>query len=113
MERLERLIREIQQQLLPYHHEHDIESGGKRWDVERDEYITAWIMRQIRNCHERHRCEKKELCVFYEYRDQARRNYDICLEILLRLESGEIQCRLTEDERGAARGNNAPDSNGK
>lgn len=98
MDRLEKLIREIQQQLLPYHHEHDIERGGERWEVGRHEYITAWIARQIRNCHERNRCEKKGLCVFYNYRDLAKRNFDICYEILLRLESGVIQCTLTGEE---------------
>jgi len=98
MERLEKLIREIQQQLLPYHHEHDIERGGERWEVGRHEYITAWISKQIRNCHGRNHCEKKGLCVFYNYRDLAKRNFDICYEILLRLESGAIQCNLTGEE---------------
>jgi hypothetical protein len=100
MERLEKLIREIQQQLLPYHHEHDIERGGDRWEVGRHEYITAWIAKQIRNCHERNRCEKKGLCVFYDYRDLAKRNFDICYEVLLRLESGGIQCSLAGEGLG-------------
>jgi len=98
MDRLEKLIREIQQQLLPYHHEHDIERGSERWEVSRNEYITAWIAKQIRNCHERNRCEKKGLCVFYNYRDLAKRNFDVCYEILLRLESGALQCIHTGEE---------------
>ena len=100
MERLEKLIRDIRQQLLPYHHEHDIERGGERWEVDENEYITAWVANQIRHCHERNRCEKKGLCVYYDYRDLAKRNFDICYEILLRLESGDIRCLLTgEAER--------------
>ncbi len=110
MDSIEKLIREIQQQLLPYHHEHDIERGGKRWEIGRDEYITAWIVKQIRNCHERNRCEKKRLCVFYEYRDQARRNFDICYEILLRLESGDIRCTLPGEESVGTSGPRPPDS---
>lgn len=98
MDRLEKLIREIQQQLLPYHHEHDIERGGERWEVGRHEYITAWIAKQIRNCHERNGCEKKGLCLFYDYRDLAKRNFDICYEILLMLENGTIRCALTGEE---------------
>lgn len=98
MDKREKLIRQIQQQLMPYHHEHDIERGGARWEVGRNEYITAWIAQQIRNCHERNRCEKKGLCIFYDYRDQAKRNFDICYEILLQLESGELRFTLPADE---------------
>jgi len=113
MDSMEKLIREIQQQLLPYHHEHDIDRGGARWEVGRDEYITAWIGKQIRNCHERNRCEKKRLCVFYDYRDQARRNFDICYEILLRLESGDILCALDGEESREKRKATPPDKGEK
>jgi hypothetical protein len=110
MERLEKLIKEIQQQLLPYHHEHDIERGGERWEIGRQEYITAWIAKQIRNCHERNRCEKKGLCVFYDYRDLAKRNFDICYEVLLRLESGGIRCSLTGEGSGGDDQTDGPDN---
>jgi hypothetical protein len=110
MDRLEKLIRDIQQQLLPYHHEHDIERGGKRWEVGRHEYITAWVANQIRNCHERNRCDKKGLCIFYEYRDLAKRSYDICYEVLLRLENGVIHCTLPGDAASGGVGAEGDDS---
>jgi hypothetical protein len=102
MDRIEKMIRDIQKQLSPYHHEHDIERGSERWDVGKHEYVTAWIAAQLRNCHTRNRCDKKGLCAFYNYRDLAKRNYDICYEVMLRLETGNITCvimgRDEEDE---------------
>jgi hypothetical protein len=100
MDRLEKLIRDIQRQLSPYDHEHDIERGAERWEVGTQEYITAWIAGQIRNCHQRNRCDKKGLCIFYNYRDLAKRNYDICYEIMTRLETGGISCTITAPDSG-------------
>jgi hypothetical protein len=92
MKGLERLIRDMRKMLLPYHHEHDIESGARRWQVDQDECIASWIAQQLRVCREKNRCFRRERCVFYEYGDIARKNYEICYEVLLLLENGEITC---------------------
>jgi hypothetical protein len=97
MRELERLIRELRKQLLPYHHEHDLDSGSRRWEVGEGEYLTSWIARQLEMCHEKNRCARRGRCAYYEYGDLAKRNYEICNEILLRLESGGISFSFSDD----------------
>ncbi|MDD3642590.1 MAG: hypothetical protein PHQ19_03900 [Candidatus Krumholzibacteria bacterium] len=103
MKGLERLIREMRKMLLPYHHEHDIESGARRWQVGESEYLASWISQQLRVCREKNRCHRRESCVFYEYGDIAHKNYEICYEVLLMLENGEIT--VTEGDEGKKDGN--------
>jgi hypothetical protein len=98
MKELERLIRELRKQLLPYHHDHDIDSGAVRWRIGEDEYITSWMAQQLRMCREKSRCYRRNRCVFYDYGDLAKRNYEICYEILLRLENGDISFSFVEDK---------------
>ncbi len=98
MKRIEKLIREMRKQLLPYHHEHDIESGGQRWKVGNGEYLSSWIAEQLRICREKNRCYKRGRCVFYDYGDLSMRNFEICREVLIRLENGEISCEIDEEE---------------
>ncbi len=88
----------MRKKLFPYHHEHDVERGGERWDVGKGEYIESWFYEQLRICRKKNRCSRDNRCVFYEYSDIAKRNYDICLEIQLRLENGEIKCAMGEDD---------------
>jgi len=102
MKRLEKLIREMRKQLFPYHHEADIERGRERWGVDEAEYLESWILDQLRACHAKNRCEKHARCVFYEYGDLAKRNFEICNEIQLRIESGSIRCSIDEDLEGDA-----------
>jgi len=97
MSRLHKLIEEMRRQLLPYHHEHDAERGGERWSVDENEYLTSWIAEQLVNCRQKNRCDRRGRCVYYSYGDLARRNYEICREVMLRLESGEISCRFKEE----------------
>ena len=97
MKELERLIRDLRKQLLPYHHDHDIESGRRRWDVAEEDYLTSWISWHLGMCRERNRCYKRERCAFYDYGDLAKRNYEICYELLLRLENGYIACRFKDE----------------
>jgi hypothetical protein len=97
MKELEKLIKELRKQLLPYHHDHDLDSGERRWEVGREEYLSSWIARQLEMCHDRNRCDKRGRCVYYEYGDLAKRNFEICREVLLRMESGDITCSFTED----------------
>jgi hypothetical protein len=97
MDRLETLINEMRKQLLPYHHEHDIERGQRRWSVDEGEYLSSWIGEQLRNCMKKNRCSRRGRCAFYSYSDLAKRNYEICYEVLMRLESGEIRTKITDD----------------
>ena len=97
MKELEKLIKELKKQLLPYHHDHDVESGRKRWEVGEEEYLTSWLARHLAMCRDRNRCAKRGRCVFYEYGDLAKRNYEICYEFLLRMENGSMACTFTED----------------
>ena len=98
MSRLERLIEEMRRQLLPYHHEHDAERGAERWSVDENEYLTSWIVEQLLNCRKKNRCDRRGSCVNYSYGDLARRNFEICREVILRLEAGSIRCRFAESE---------------
>ena len=98
MDRLERLIRDIRKQLSPYQHEHDTERGSERWKVDERDYITAWVAEQMNNCHTHSGCDRKGMCVFYNYRDIAKKNYDICREIRQRIENGEIRCAIGEED---------------
>ncbi|MCK4237165.1 MAG: hypothetical protein KAX38_08590 [Candidatus Krumholzibacteria bacterium] len=97
MDRLEKFIREIRQQLFPYHHEHDIVRGGKRWKVGKGDYLSSWIAEQFRYCKKKNRCARRGMCAHYRYSDLARKNYDICNEVMLRIENGEIICRYNEE----------------
>jgi len=97
MKELEKLIKELRKQLLPYHHDHDLESRRKRWEVGREEYLTSWLARHLAMCREKNRCSRRGRCVYYEYADLAKRNYEICYELLLRFESGDISCDFTGD----------------
>lgn len=92
MKELEKLIKELRKQLLPYHHDHDLESGRMRWEVGEDEYLSSWLAQHLAMCRERNRCAKRGKCAYYDYGDLARRNYEICYELLLRMESGRITC---------------------
>jgi hypothetical protein len=94
---LEKLIKELRKQLLPYHHDQDLESGRKRWEVGEEEYLTSWLAQHLSMCMERNRCAKRGKCVYYDYGDLAKRNYEICYEFLLRMESGGITCSFKED----------------
>ena len=98
MKELERLIRELRRQMLPYHHERDLETGRVRWEVGDDEYLTSWISQHLAMCMERNRCSKRGRCAFYRYGDLARRNYEVCREFLLRMETGSIRCRPAEED---------------
>jgi len=100
MDRLERLIMEIKKQLLPYRHEHDIERGCERWEVSDEDCLTSWVAEQISNCKKKNRCAKRELCAYYSYSDIARKNYDVCKEISLLLESGELFCNVRKKSAG-------------
>ncbi len=99
MNRLEKLIQEIKRQLFPYHHEHDIERGCERWEVESGDCLTSWVIEQLSNCRQKNRCSKRGMCVFYSYSDIAKKNYEICKEIILLFENGEAKC-LFEKENG-------------
>jgi hypothetical protein len=98
MKRLEKLIRDMRKQLFPYHHEADIERGGSRWNVETGEYLSSWLAGQLRNCRKKNRCERRGRCAYYNYSDLSKRNYEICYEILIRMESGEITCEIEGGE---------------
>lgn len=98
MKGLEKLIRDMRKQLFPYHHEHDIERGRERWEIGEAEYIESWLLDQLRACHAKNRCEKDGRCVFYEYGDLAKRNYEICTEMQLRIENGSIKCSINEGD---------------
>lgn len=105
MNRLEKLIVEIKKQLLPYHHEHDIERGCERWEVEEGDCLTSWVAGQLAVCGKKNKCADKKLCAFYSYSDLARKNYLICREVTLMLESGDARCNFTEngDKDGTAK----------
>lgn len=97
MKELEKLIKELRKQLLPYHHDHDLERGRKRWEVGKEEYLTSWLAQHLAMCREKNRCSKRGRCVYYEYGDLAKRNYEICYEFLLRMENGGITCGFAND----------------
>ncbi|HSG28615.1 MAG TPA: hypothetical protein VLA34_09060 [Candidatus Krumholzibacterium sp.] len=98
MRKIEWLIREMRKQLFPYHHEHDVERESERWDVEEGEYVASWLLQQLRVCHAKSRCQKRGKCVFFDYGDLAKRNFEICNEVQLRLENGDIRCSLDYDD---------------
>lgn len=98
MNRLERLIFDIRKQLFPYHHEHDIERGCERWEVQDGDCLTSWIAGQLGICRKKNGCSEKRMCAFYSYSDLARKNYEICREIILVLENGEARVNLVETE---------------
>ena len=97
MRKLEKLILDMRKQLSPYHHDHDIETGRKRWDVADGEYLAAWMGEHLRHCQKRNRCTKKGRCAFYTYSDLARKNFEICYEVLLRIENGEVWCNIIDE----------------
>lgn len=98
MDRLQKLIKEMRRQLFPYHHEHDIERGKARWDVKEGEYLASWVAEQLKNCQKKNRCKRRGRCAFYSYGDLAKRNFDICYEVLMRVESGEISMKVQHAE---------------
>ena len=100
MNRLERLIMEIKKQLFPYHQEHDIERGRERWAIEESDYLTSWVVGQLDTCRKKSKCAEKGMCVFYSYSDLARKNFEICRELILAFENGEAACKFTEKKGG-------------
>jgi hypothetical protein len=96
MNRLEKLIIEIRKQLIPYRHEHDVERGCERWEVGDADLLSSWVAAQLAVCRRKSKCEKKGMCVFYSYSDLARKNYEICREMILLLENGDVQCSCTD-----------------
>jgi len=48
-------------------------------------------------CRKKNRCYKRRKCVYYDYSDLARRNFDICYELLLRIENGDIRLKLEDN----------------
>jgi hypothetical protein len=90
MSTLEKMIKEIRRQLLPYRHDQDTAKDFDRWDVNEEECLTAWLLDQIAACRKKNGCEKRGTCTFYGYSDISKRNYDICYEIQLLLESGDL-----------------------
>jgi hypothetical protein len=91
MNRLEKLIAEIREQLLPYRHEHDVHKGCDRWDVEDEEALTSWVAAQLASCKKKNGCAKRGLCAYYTYADIAKKNFEICREVILLMEEGEIE----------------------
>jgi hypothetical protein len=96
MNRIEKLILEIKKQLFPYHHEHDIGRDCDRWRVGSSDCLTSWMIDQLTNCRQKNRCSKRGMCAYYSYSDIAKKNYDICAEIILLLENGEAKCIFDE-----------------
>ncbi|MDD4858038.1 MAG: hypothetical protein PHD74_08015 [Candidatus Krumholzibacteria bacterium] len=92
MNRIEKLILEIRQQLFPYRHEHDVERNCERWLVDEGDYLTSWIIAQLAVCRDKNKCGKKKMCAFYSFSDLARKNFEICQEMILMLEGGEARC---------------------
>ena len=98
MNKVEKLIAEIRKLLFPYHHEHDIGRSCERWKVENGDCLTSWMIGQLANCRQKNRCSAKGLCAYYSYSDIAKKNYEICREIILLLENGEAKCVFTDEE---------------
>ncbi len=99
MNRLEKLILEMRKHLIPYRHEHDVEKGCERWTVDESDVLTSWVAAQLAVCRRKNRCEKKGMCAFYSYSDLARRNYDICREMILLLENGDARCSISDEHK--------------
>ncbi len=97
MNRLEKLILDIRKQLFPYHHEHDIARGCERWGVQDGDCLTSWVAGQLEVCRKKNRCADKRMCAFYSYSDLARKNFEICQEVILVFENGEARCNFIED----------------
>lgn len=98
MDPLHKLLKEMRRQLFPYRHEHDIERGEKRWDIHEGEYLASWVAEQLRNCQKKNRCSRRGRCAFYSYGDLAKRNFEICYEVLMRIESGDISMKVERAE---------------
>ena len=99
MNRLERLIFDIKKQLFPYHHEHDIERGCERWGVQDGDCLTSWVAGQLAICRKKNKCGDKRMCVFYSYSDLARKNFEICREVILVFENGDARCDFLEKDK--------------
>jgi hypothetical protein len=99
MNRLEKLILDIRKQLFPYRHEHDIERSSERWLVEESDCLTSWIVAQLEVCREKNKCAKRRTCAFYSYSDLAKKNFEICQEMILILENGEAGCSFIGEGR--------------
>ncbi|GEM_PF-1765316 len=100
MKRLERLISDLRKQLFPFHDEHDAERSCERWEVGKGEFTALWLLEQLRNCRKKNRCDKRGRCVYYSYSDLSRRNYEICYEVILRLENGDMKCSMDGEDIG-------------
>jgi hypothetical protein len=98
MRRLESLIREIRKQLFPYRNERDIERSCQQWEVEDGECLTSWVAAQLSVCRQKSKCAKKRMCSFYSYSDIARKNFEICQEMILILEGGEAKCSFVKKD---------------
>ncbi len=90
----ERFIKLIKKQFFPYKPEKDIESETGKWDVTAGECIASWLSTTLIKCRKRNQCAKREICEFFDYPDLAKRNYEICNEMIIRLENGVITCEL-------------------
>jgi hypothetical protein len=93
MSKFDRLVEEIKKQLFPFSVGHDIERSFDRWSVDGGDCMTSWVVEQLRSCRKKNKCDNRCLCVYYSHGDLARRNYDICREIILLMENGELTCR--------------------
>jgi len=94
--RIDRLVEEIKKQLFPYSLEHDIERSCDRWKVGNEDCVTSWVVEQLRSCRKKNKCDKRSLCVYYSHGDLARRNFDICREIIILIENGDVNCRESD-----------------
>ena len=92
-------IKKIKKQLFPYKPDKDVEAQSDKWDVSPGEYITSWIRLNLINCRKSSGCEKEERCRYFGYTDLAKHNYTICREMILRLENGEITCKLEAESK--------------
>ncbi len=98
MRRIERLVAEIKRQLFPYSHASDVERSCERWDVDIRDCMTSWMVEQIKNCRKKNGCDGRERCSYYSHGDLAKRNYEICREMSILMESGEISCVPSDNE---------------
>lgn len=92
MDRLESLMARIRRQLFPFSVKGDVEKSCERWDVNENECLGAWVIAQLRSCRQKNLCARRGSCAHYAQGDLAKRNYEICREVLLLFESGEIGC---------------------
>ncbi|MCD6379478.1 hypothetical protein J7M07_03425 [bacterium] len=99
MEYEKNFIKKIRKQLFPYRPEKDVETQSVKWDVSPEEYITSWVKLSLINCRKANGCDKDGRCRFFGYTDLAKNNFNICREMILRLENGGIICKLNEEKQ--------------